>query len=765
MNQNKFCPLNCDGHGTCSNGACVCDSGYYGKDCHYPLVVITLCIPLTNNSTQVDNSSACTCSFPKTSLIVDQCICPDNDCSSAIAPTVDECSACRPNCLACTTVSTCTQCKSGYYISSQGYCVACSISGCMTCPDDQCTQCSSGSNEVVEINDDGTTNITACQSTCILGCIQCEDGSSSCKVCAIGYYLNTDTQGNTVCVSCNPSKTNCLSCTASDTCTQCATQYYLDNGACKSCPPGCATCTSTTNCLSCNDETYVLTASNQGKNTCVPVCPENCAQCSNPSSCKQCNTGYYWNSTSISCSSCPSLCTQCTGSNQCTSCLPGSYLETLNTDGTPKLCELCSLNCQTCSKVAVGNTTNYTLVCSECSNGYEIVDGYCIPEVLACGDNYYQNGIKCTPCMTGCKVCADGLGCLTSSDEYYLDIDYRVAQISFGVTIKAQNTIVNVPVRCPVPAKSCTSKSVMTSCETDYTLSDGKCSKTCSDGCKTCYDTGQCSECEVNYTWYENECFSCPSDCNTCEMRYNGTKIMCIECSGKYDLINGECTKKFDITGALGPVASFIVGTALVAAIIYVLRAQGWCLSKKKTINGLEKGQNEKVAKDKLEDSEFPAKGKRSMSIDDENQALDANVPEPDQNLPLESSHSESQIEDFKEVSGMGQPGIYNTKLGDDIFEIRKKGGFMNADMRLRQLRGIELSRGGSQLILEGRASLTPGQMVRNFSNSPTLRSPVELVSPIGGESPLIFPDVTQEYRKTEDNLDFLNYVNRKTSE
>lgn len=442
----------------------------------------------------------------------------------------------------------------------------------MTCPDNLCTACLPGYSYA---NNSG--DIT-CTSVCPANCIDCTS-SSDCNACSNKYYLSSD---HSSCLPCSDQQT-CLVCESATVCTTCITGYYAQSttGTCLQCPTGCSTCSSATNCLTCSDS-YQLNTTDPSNITCSPVCPDNCKLCSNPNTCTTCVDGYYWDVPSTQCTLCPNNCLTCTDSSDCLTCVDGTYLEKL-WDST-KRCANCSANCLTCQKLAAGSTN--TLNCTQCATGFTLSAGACFQNAAqkTCSDYEYFYDGSCEPCAQGCKECSDDRDCTRSSDTYYLQLTQRVVQIDSVTTSVALNTYAMMPHRCPVPGKTCLNSTYMLSCEFNYTLTNGQCNKTCNEGCLPgkCYDTGICTQCNDTWGWWNNTCKKCPDNCQICEVRVNSTETVCIQCESNYEVVNGLCQDTFDITEALGPVASFIVGVALIGSIFYVIRAQGWCGCRKK---------------------------------------------------------------------------------------------------------------------------------------------------------------------------------------
>lgn len=69
--------------------------------------------------------------------------------------------------------------------------------------------------------------------------------------CTDGCYLDSSSS-TPACKICG---SNCLKCSSSSQCTECAENYYLKSGTCEICPPGCNDCGSN-GCVSCYSGYY-----------------------------------------------------------------------------------------------------------------------------------------------------------------------------------------------------------------------------------------------------------------------------------------------------------------------------------------------------------------------------------------------------------------------------------------------------------------------------------------------------------------------------
>ena len=185
--------------------------------------------------------------------------------------------------------SSCTSCKSGYFLQSSPGPSKCLI----TCPTNTYTN---------------TTN-NLCQ-PCDNSCASCQPpgNSTSCTNCTSGYFLQSAATPN-----------QCL--------TTCPPHTYKDkiNAICLICDPSCKTCeNSTTYCTSCQMGLYLTTG-----HECLINCPSNEFKFSADGKCYLvCPDGYYGNILDFTCvKNCPN----------------GTFIKSYS-----NLCESCSFDCQTC---------------------------------------------------------------------------------------------------------------------------------------------------------------------------------------------------------------------------------------------------------------------------------------------------------------------------------------------------------------------------------------------------------------------------------
>jgi proprotein convertase subtilisin/kexin type 5 len=158
---------------------------------------------------------------------------------------------------------------------------------------------------------------------------------------------------------------NCLNCTAYNTCTACQTSYSLYNFQCISV---------------CPISTISITNNLTLQSVCVN-CPSNCLTCSiaNSSMCLTCNSGYY-----LSNGACG------------ISCVLPLYL---SWNG---LCSTCQTQCLTCS--------TYSYNCTSCSALLNLYL-YKFQCLGACPSGTYPASNICVVCPTNCSVCSSAGYC------------------------------------------------------------------------------------------------------------------------------------------------------------------------------------------------------------------------------------------------------------------------------------------------------------------------------------------------------------------
>ncbi|KAL4435263.1 hypothetical protein ABPG74_017355 [Tetrahymena malaccensis] len=448
------------------------------------------------------------------------------------SPAPVRCVQCPSNCISCTSSVICTDCLYGYTLNGSNQCIALVPApdtkyNCLTSqsnPTTQCLTCSTGY----------FLNNQICQK-CDPNCFSCQGQSDYCTSCPNKSYLNTST--NQCQFQCDPI---CLTCSAGLDPTQCITcqvGYALIGQAPNSCTPclnNCKKCVivnSTQNCLSC-----VLNYQLSGT-VCNPICDASCLTCSQPynsSACQSCSPGYYLNSQS-QCQPCTSPCSTCqTSSTNCNSCITnynliGSQCFPTNCDSS---CLTCSVpqnpnNCTSCRNGFYLNSVQQCQPCdsttSFCQNCVSL-SSYC----TSCVSNYQLIGSTCKPiCAQNCATCTQPLlmaFCTACQDGYFLN--------SGNCT------------PCQQPCKTCdqSSGTICKSCISQYTLIGTNCVLACDPSCSQCSqpnNSNACQQCSPNYFQPINttSCQQCGANCIQCQ----GMPENCSICQNNYTSINGVC--------------------------------------------------------------------------------------------------------------------------------------------------------------------------------------------------------------------------------
>ncbi len=253
--QCDFCPKNCF---NCTNSSeCVtCQPGFVltpANRCRKCSIKCSNCEP--------SNITKCT------------------SCSRGLQLLNGDCVSCPDNCLSCSN-GLCADCKNGYSPNSNGVCVLNCKLPCITCVDNQPTQCLS------------------CQSGSLLVSSTCQldtscNATSSCSYCGQGlnFYLFPNGSG-AVCLPC-PSIANCIQCSSSNTfkCSICRDAYYVnEDSGCSNCSVNCTSCISDTVCLGCIAGFTLLDGFSQGQ--CLQ-CRIPCATCQGSTTyCTSCIAGF-----------------------------------------------------------------------------------------------------------------------------------------------------------------------------------------------------------------------------------------------------------------------------------------------------------------------------------------------------------------------------------------------------------------------------------------------------------------------------------------
>lgn len=453
-----------------------CPSGYYPNDAFKNCTLCQGCHSCADGST-------CTSCPDGTYLKGTTCVASDACGNPYYAdPTTNICQKCHDGCAICTgPLSTqCSQCTGNYMLVQalsscvlacpNGYfnnqpsntCDPCEeTSYCATCPltsATTCTSCKSG--YFLSLSD----------SSCGTGCVDTKQYPDQ----VLGRCMNC----HTYCQECTgPTMNECSKCAydgtnsvylyvldltnaLGPTCSgSCPDSFYAEftEGKCKECDSltkFCQTCSNAVDCKSCIDGYFLI-----GK-VCVDACTgpyyndtatRTCKKCSNvcptcfgPSTaeCNSCTTynsiAYYLHEPTYACLTiCPSgyarsaeadhKCLPCQDcltcdinlNTKCTSCAPGTFLtlglcKTTCPDGTYRntttnKCENCNVACQNCSGPL--NTQ-----CNICNTNFYLYSTTCSS---SCPAGYYKLSQKCEQCISQCKTCTSPTDCTSCNPGYF----------------------------------------------------------------------------------------------------------------------------------------------------------------------------------------------------------------------------------------------------------------------------------------------------------------------------------------------------------
>lgn len=395
---------NCTSTSTC--GTCNWDQGYVFWNSRCYLVTpagyynstgyaLPCDIPTYDCATCVNQAFNCTACINR-NLEGNACV---SQCTAGLVPINKVCVACTPNCRTCSNIQTnCTSCISGLptpvFLSNYQCVTICPNYTYANLSTSECTSCFSPCEMCTSIS-----QCTSCQLGFYLS------NSSCLNPCPYGYFgLNRVCQLCTFpCAACSLSLTVCIACastyylvTATSTCTQnCPSGLYPNDafGNCTGCTPPCGTCSTSastcTSCLnglilfnsscgsSCPDGYYLLNSQ------CNP-CNQNCTRCSSSSVCLSCVFGLLMYSgtcvsacpstfpvsTTGTCSACSDTnCITCNSLDQCSQCnyptllLSGHCLTACPTDyvSNGTVCNYSPVNNSNSSNSSSNSTSNSTL--------------------------------------------------------------------------------------------------------------------------------------------------------------------------------------------------------------------------------------------------------------------------------------------------------------------------------------------------------------------------------------------------------------------
>ena len=370
-------------------------------------------------------------------------------------------------------------------------------------------------------------------------CTQCDDitqkyckycNDNKCSECYAGYVPNE----NGKCVSCS---NNCLKCNYNDLskCIKCFNGYGLIENECKNC--------NDINCILCDG---------------------------NINTCQKCKNGYVLiegkctkkdDSFDSWCKTYEYTISALKLWKKCIECIGPTYLE------NSKCVECKDENCSKCSKDKNGNE-----ICSECMDGYGLVDGQCIKcsdnclncnkdGCLKCDNHFYLSDKNCKECSINCLECINNnetcTKCVSNQvlkdnkcescspcDNCYYENNNKVCTSCYNGAFLKDGKCIN----CMEGCAECVDQNTCKYCKTSYFFDKTKKCIKCDDGCNYCRyenDNKKCDFCN-NYGYYmddQGKCKSCEKD-GCAECLYEDNKKTCIKCLNSYDSLSGEKCEK-----------------------------------------------------------------------------------------------------------------------------------------------------------------------------------------------------------------------------
>lgn len=597
----------CSGKLFLKNNECVesCGSGYYSEDSE--------CKPCIENCDVCRNGKECDTCLSNYFLYNSKCIQP---CETGYFGADGRCKSCPTNCQTCDNENICKVCKPGYILQ-----------------DDKCVKsCDAGYFQLTEYE---------CKK-CSQNCLECSS-LQKCNKCIPNYYLlngfcvdkclDGQYPDGTACVTCT---SDCETCDSVSTCRKCSPEYYRYQKRCtKTCPPGTYKNQATRECDKCVDNCDICEDGEHCKQCgttyslydsgCVKTCPdgyssfnricdkceiEDCYDCSNDKSdCQKCKPNYFkYNKkclqkcpektfadiTNLRCIDCADDCASCSNKSTCDSCPKDMYLEEgrcVNecSEGLAPVngkCEECTVKfCKTCESSNLGK-------CLTCKPGYflKILEDGSYTCTTSCGDGFFEDGTKCSPCPNNCKTCSStdtcdvcGIGfvllngqCVERCPKYHVERNRKCFKCEDERCLTCDLYTLKTCYKCEFPYKL-KDDDCVAECGIgyfDYTYDDITECSNCPQYCASCPNQYSCNKCIPGYVLHEGKCIQgkCPSqyvdvdgvckkcgpNCKSCSaldqnhcdeclsLSYLNHKNECGECGDGYVPSDGKCVKCSD---------------------------------------------------------------------------------------------------------------------------------------------------------------------------------------------------------------------------
>ena len=473
----------------------------------------------------------------------------------------------------------CTDNCNDKFVSMNQVCLPCKDTSCLKCTDvteNKCIKCDVGFSLMgsicVQPCPVGYFSLDGVCKPCLQNCKICKD-ATSCDLCIDKMFLKDKNQCvsdctpnfvgvSTECKKCNPA---CKTCDSKDTnsCITCPANYYLyltdcrancpentyptDKMTCHPCPMNnCRTCQGGLTCTDCISN-YVLQ-----DNKCIPPpCSDGWILADKSNICKKCEVN--------NCKSCPN-----TNLKSCDNCIANYYLINDNRcekeciastfiNPVTRKCQPCSTNCLSCTN---------DKICTVCENNYYLFENSCRPD---CPTGYSKTNGKCLPCaVANCSTCPNNKDCDKCLAPNVLQDN--LCKPICDLTYFSNNGICK---KCSLYCNQCIDENNCTMCQAGKVLSaDNKCIDSCPSGsvpknnqCTLCKGVKDCDKCDDNLTnckqctgtlvlksntcvencgdnFYTQTriCYPCKEYCKKC----NDDKT-CLECTSGYSLYKDSC--------------------------------------------------------------------------------------------------------------------------------------------------------------------------------------------------------------------------------
>jgi hypothetical protein len=445
----------------------------------------------------------------------------------------------------------CTKCNDSHYLveNSPGHCFS-SPSNCNQCLPrtntncttyeddlDECISCDQAT-QYLQINDgdcaDALENCNRCMTGTASFCLLFRVSSDHCQKCKEGYWLKSE---DSICY-----QSTITGCTKleddEDSCVECSSQYFNDDGECKTHTPVqfCTTYESDTDeCSTCSEGYYY----NQDDKLCKisPNGPAHCIGFNPDGTCSYCDEGYFTSEEGV-CTALTSEVSDCLYHSKdgvCRKCKPSFWLS----ENSNECLDIIALNCLTLKDP-------YT--CSSCDENY-------ILEVGEFHTNCYHSGIsncrdaviKGTPICTRCK------------DSYLLSEDKKSCSAH------------------PSPIENCAAYSSLelcSECLSGFYLNSNKkeCLELSNQAGANCslatkYGSPVCEICDKGYYKDDkNNCIKCDEGCGLCDY---SSPSSCMICESGYTMNeDSECVK--NSSPPVDPPASIMRLNALMTLLIFL---------------------------------------------------------------------------------------------------------------------------------------------------------------------------------------------------